>query len=436
MKITVIGTGYVGLVNGAGLADLGNEVTCLDIDDEKISQLNAGKIPIYEPELESVVKKNKKNGRLKFTTNSKEAIEQSSIIYICVGTPTSGNDKSADMSYIFSAAKDIGTYINDYKIIINKSTVPVGTADQVKRIIKENQTNDSEFVVVSCPEFLKEGTAVNDFRNPDRIVIGVDDKKAKEILTELYKPFETLNKPILFCNVRSAEMIKYASNAMLATRISFMNELSALCEKLNADVKMVSKGMGLDSRIGSKFLQAGLGYGGSCFPKDARALVHMMRENECSSGILEAVDSANERQKTRALPKIKKLIDDLEGKTICILGLAFKPETDDIREAPSLVLINQLVKEGAKVTAYDPVASENIKKAIKYDNLKITNDPYSAADGSHGIILVTEWNEFKELDYKRIQKSMKTACFVDCRNLLDPEEMRKMGFIYSSIGRP
>jgi UDPglucose 6-dehydrogenase len=435
MKITVIGTGYVGLVNGACLADLGNDVVCLDIDEKKISMLKDGKIPIYEPGLEPIVKKNVEKGRLTFTTNPKEAIESADIIYICVGTPTSGNDGGADMSYVFSAAKSIGTHMNGYKIVIDKSTVPVGTADQVKRIIEEQQT-EHEFDVVSCPEFLKEGSAVRDFMAPDRTVIGVNSEKAKEILAILYKPLERTDRPVLFCDVKSAEMIKYASNAMLATRISFMNELSALCEKVDANIKMVAKGMGLDSRIGHRFLQAGLGYGGSCFPKDVRALVHMMRENECSSGILEAVDNTNERQKTKALPKIKQLVGDLQGKTIGILGLSFKPKTDDIREAPALVLINQLIKEGANVKAYDPIAAENVKARMTHDKLEIVDDPYTAIEGAHGAVLVTEWDEFRSLNYPQIKEKMAEANFVDGRNVHDSKYMRKLGFNYLSIGRP
>ncbi len=347
MKIAVIGTGYVGLVLGTCLAELGNEIFCVDVDSEKIANLNKGIIPIYEPGLEELVKRNARERRLFFTTDIKKAIEDSTVIFIAVGTPQSSSG-AADLSAVKAVAAEIGKYMNNYKVVVNKSTVPVGTADLVKRIIKENQAKAIEFDVVSNPEFQREGTAVRDFMVPDRVVIGADSEKAKEIMISIYKAIARTDRPIVITDPRSAELIKYASNAMLSTRISFMNELSHLCEKTGADIKEVARGMGLDNRIGPRFLQAGVGYGGSCFPKDTRALISMLKENSCEPRILEAVDYVNEKQKLSLTPKIKKLVPELNGKTIAVWGLAFKPKTDDIREAPSILVIRELLKEGAR----------------------------------------------------------------------------------------
>jgi len=343
MKITIMGTGYVGLTAGTCLAGLGNDVICVDVDEEKIERLNLGIIPIYEPGLEELFKRNKKEGRLTFTTDKETAIKKAEVIFIAVGTPM-GENHEADLRYVKEVAKDIGTYMNDYKVIVDKSTVPVGTADMVKKVIKENQKSSVDFDVVSNPEFLKEGSAIKDFQNPDRIVIGADSEKAREIMGRIYQAVTRTGRPIVYTDIKSAELIKYASNAMLATRISFMNELSHLAERVGADIKKVAQGMGLDSRIGPKFLQAGIGYGGSCFPKDVQALIQTMKQYGCEAGILDAVEKANKRQKMSLIPKVMKLIPDMEGKTIAVWGLAFKPKTDDIREAPSIDVINKLLE--------------------------------------------------------------------------------------------
>lgn len=433
MKIAVIGTGYVGLVAGTCLSELGNEVVCVDVDDEKINKLNQDIIPIYEPGLEDMVKRNRREKRLVFTTNISSGIKESDVIFIAVGTPP-GKDHRADLSFVKSVAKTIGENLNGYKVIVDKSTVPVGTADEVSRIVKETSGSDN-FDVVSNPEFLREGEAINDFLTPDRIVIGTATQKAKEMMEDIYKGIARTDRPIVFCDVKSAEMIKYASNAMLATRISFMNEIARLCEKVNADVKMVAKGMGLDSRIGPRFLQAGVGYGGSCFPKDVQALAMTMEDNEVPSKILKAVEDVNKEQKSSLLPKVKKLVFDLKGKKIAVWGLAFKPKTDDMREAPSITLINQLNKEGAKVNAFDPEAEEQAKKMFTNNDIEYFKTPIDTVKDCDCLVIVTEWNEFRDIDREEIKLLLKTPNVIDGRNIWDPVEMKEEGFNYIGVGR-
>lgn len=432
MKIAVIGAGYAGLVSGTCLAELGNEVVCADIDSKKIDELNKGIIPIYEPELEGLVVRNLKEKRLCFTTDIKKAVEDSSVIFIAVNTPQA-SDGSADLSAVKAVASEIGRHMNEYKIIVNKSTVPVGTADLVKDIILKNQAKKIEFDVVSNPEFLREGTAVRDFMVPDRVVIGADSEKAKETMLRIYNSIARADRPIVVTSQKSAELIKYASNAMLAARISFMNELSHLCEKTGADIKEVAKGMGLDTRIGPRFLQAGIGYGGSCFPKDIRALVDMLNKTGCESKILEAVDYVNERQKLSLMPKIKKMFPVLKGKTVAVWGLAFKPKTDDIREAPSIFMINELLKEGARIKAFDPEAMENMKKI--FPHITYADNPYDCISSADLLVILTEWNEFREPDKEKMKSLMNKPNIIDGRNIYDSNEMKAAGFNYVGVGR-
>ena len=432
MKITVVGVGYVGLVVGTCFADMGNDVICVDVDKEKIDSLKSGKSPIYEPGLDDMLERNIRENRISFTTSVEEGIKKSDIIFIAVGTPP-GKNHEADLSAVNAVAKSIGQHMDSYKVIIDKSTVPVGTAEIVKGIIKENQKEKNDFDVVSNPEFLKEGTAIKDFTNPDRVIVGANSKKAEEIMKKLYSGIARIDKPILFTDVKSAEMIKYASNSMLATRISFMNMVANLCEKVGANVKAVAQGIGLDSRIGPKFLQAGAGYGGSCFPKDVNAFTETLKANDCDASILEAVDSINQKQKESLLPKIKKLLPDLKNKKIAIWGLAFKPKTDDMREAPSIVIINQLQKEGAKIKAFDPEAERNAKKILK--DIEYTPDPYETLKDCDALVIVTEWNEFRALDKEKIKSLLNKPNIIDGRNIWNPEEMKKLGFNYIGVGR-
>ncbi len=432
MKISVFGAGYVGLVVGSCLAELGNDVICVDIDLNKIKNLKKGNLPIYEIGLKEIIDRNLNEKRIYFTTDSNYAIENSEVIFIAVGTPMKKNN-GVDLSFVKSVAEDIGKYMNNYKVIVNKSTVPVGTADIVKQIIKENQRKSVEFDVVSNPEFLREGTALKDFMIPDRIVIGSDSDKAKNIMEKIYESVARTGKPILNTSIRTAELIKYASNAMLATRISFMNELSHLAEKVGADIKKVAQGIGLDSRIGPRFLQAGVGYGGSCFPKDVQALIQTLKQNNCEAKILEAVEEVNQKQKESLLPKIKKLVPSLKGKTITIWGLSFKPKTDDIRGASSLVIINQLQKEGALINVFDPEAQEKTKKILK--NINYFKTPYESLKNSSCLVIVTEWDEFRSLDKEKIKKLLKEPNVVDGRNVYDVEDMKEAGFNYISVGR-
>ncbi len=432
MKISCIGCGYVGLTISVCLAELGNDVICVDIDKKKIEDLNKGKVPIYEPGLEDMLKRNFKEKRISFATDIKIAIQNSDVIFIAVSTPP-GKDHEADISFVKDVAKGIGTYMNGYKVIVNKSTVPVGTAQVVRDIIKENQIKNVEFDVVSNPEFLREGEAINDFMMPDRVVIGTDSERAKKVMENIYKGIARTNKPIMFTDTKSAEIIKYASNAMLATRISFMNEIARLCEKAGGDVKEVAKGMGLDSRIGPRFLQAGVGYGGSCFGKDVRALTQTMNHHDVNSKIVPSVEEVNEEQKRSLLPKIKGLLPHLNGKTIAIWGLAFKPKTDDMREASSIVIIEQLQKEGAKIKAFDPEAEETAKKIL--NDVEYVNGPYDAIKDANALVIVTEWNEFRNLDKEKMKKLLKEPNIIDGRNIYEPKEMKELGFNYICVGR-
>lgn len=431
MKLTIIGTGYVGLVAGAGFANLGNDVICLDIDETKINQMADGVLPIFEPGLEEMFSRNLKSGRLKLTTNIQEAVQTSDIIFICVGTPN--NEKhEADLTAVKDAARAIGKYLNNYKIIVNKSTVPVGTADLVKKIIMESRQEPIEFDVVSNPEFLREGAAVKDFENPDRIVIGSDSKNAQKIMMSLYRSRARTDRPIISTDIRSAEIIKYASNAMLATRISFMNQLSYLCEKTGADIKEVARGMGFDNRIGPRFLQAGVGYGGSCFPKDIKALVTTLKQNDCESDLFEAVNRINEKQKSIVVEKLKSVLD-LQDSRIGIWGLSFKPKTDDIREAPALKIIEALQRLGATIHACDPVAIDNAKTVLR--DVRFFENPYETIRGCDALILATEWNEFRNLDMRAVKDLLNRPIIIDGRNIYDPKEMNALGFIYMGIGR-
>jgi len=432
LKVTIIGTGYVGLVAGACLADMGHEVVCLDVDKEKIEKLNKGIMPIYEPGLKTVVERNEADKRISYTTDKEKAIDFAEIIFIAVGTPQ-GDDNKADLTYVKQVAADIGKYMKGYKVVVDKSTVPVGTAEMVGKVIRENQPKPIDFDVVSNPEFLREGNAIKDFMSADRVVVGYDSDKAKIKMEKLYRTFVRSFRPIVFVDVKSAEMIKYASNCMLATRISFMNEVAKLCEKVGADVKKVAAGMGFDHRIGPFFLQAGTGYGGSCFPKDVRAFIEIGRENNVDFKILNAVEDVNEEQKKSLFPKIKKMVPDLNGKKIALWGLAFKPRTDDMREAPSLVIIKQLQAEGAKIAAFDPVAKETAEKMTK--DVEFVDDMYDVLKDASCLVVVTEWDEFRNFSYERVKELMKEPNIVDGRNVYDLEDMKEAGFNYLSIGR-
>ena len=428
-KITVIGVGYVGLVTAACFSDLGNKVTALDIDENKIEKLNNGEIPIYEPGLKELVFRNIDANRLSFTISMKEALKDSEFVFICVGTP-SGVDGDADMKYVAAAAKSIAENMHSPLIVINKSTVPVGTGDWVAEKINEAQTEPIEFSVVSCPEFLREGTAINDFMNPFRIVCGSTDKNAAELVADLHQP---LNAPALITNLRTSEMIKYASNAFLSTKISFINEIADICEKLGADVTEVAEGMGLDERIGPLFLGAGLGYGGSCFPKDIKALSFMADEMHVEPKIMKAVMATNKERRTKIVERLVEFVGELKGKTIGIFGLSFKPNTDDMRDAPSIDIINNLLSQGANVKAYDPVAME---EAVKYlPGIQLVSDPYEAAEGVDALMVLTEWNEFINVDLERINKLMNSPIVIDGRNIYEPEKMRSLGFTYRGVGR-
>jgi UDPglucose 6-dehydrogenase len=431
-KIAVVGTGYVGLVTGTCLAETGNHVICVDIDEKKIEKLRKGKVTIYEPQLDVYFERNIKQGRLHFTTNLKDAIDQSELIFLALPTPP-GEDGSADLSYILGVAEQLGHLLVDgYKVIIDKSTVPVGTAEKVHKAIALNAK--SEFDVVSNPEFLREGFAVEDFMKPDRVVIGTSSNRARKIMEELYLPFVRQGNPIIIMDERSAELTKYAANSFLATKISFMNEIANVCELLGADVDQVRMGIGSDERIGKRFLFPGIGYGGSCFPKDVKALVKSASDVNYNFQILESVMEVNENQKTALMPKIKSFFQgDLKGKHFAIWGLAFKPDTDDIREAPALYVIDSLLKEGATVTAYDPEAIDNVKRL----GLKISfaEDQYTALDNANALIICTEWATFRNPDFERMSKAITTKTIFDGRNLYSVDQMKKLGFGYFSIGR-
>lgn len=434
MKITMIGTGYVGLVTGACFAEFGHDVTCIDIDETKIARLQGGDIPIYEPGLDSLVQKNVQANRLVFTTEFEPGVPEAQVVMIAVGTPASRRgDGYASLEYVYDAARRIAAHLKDYTVVVTKSTVPVGTGRQVARIISEvNPTAD--FDVASNPEFLREGAAINDFMRPDRVVIGVGSKKAEEILKAIYRPLYLLETPFVITTIETAELIKYASNAFLAAKISFINELANLCEEVGADVQDVAKGIGLDGRIGKKFLHAGPGYGGSCFPKDTQALLRIAQEHGVACRIIEATVEVNAAQRARMARKIRMAVGGNEaGKTIAVLGLAFKPETDDIRDAPSLTIISALVEHGAAVRAHDPQAMGEARKVLP--EVKFCSSPYEACEGADAVVLMTEWNEYRALDMDRIKGQLKEPVFVDLRNVYSPDLMKEMGFRYYSVGR-
>lgn len=430
MKISVLGSGYVGLVTGACFADLGNDVTCMDVDADKVNMLNRGEVPIYEPGLSDLIKRNASEDRLRFSLVESSVLGDSEVIFICVGTPQGASGK-ADLQYILDAGETIAKSIQKHAVIVTKSTVPVGTAMRLTRVI--SAITDVEFDVVSNPEFLKEGAAIKDFQNPDRIVIGVDSERAKMILTRLYSAHARISRPILFVKPETAELIKYAANAMLASRISFMNALTPLCEKLGADIKDVGNGMGLDSRIGPRFLQASPGYGGSCFPKDVRALVDTLESHQMNANFFRAIDVVNERHKKSHINRLLKWIPDLHNIQVAVWGLSFKPRTDDIRESSSLTVIDQLLEHGARVTAYDPEAIENTRKV--FPQVEYTHTPYDAATGASAVMIMTEWDVFRNIDLERVKSVMERPVMVDCRNIYEPHILKELGFEYSSVGR-
>jgi len=432
MKITVIGTGYVGLVTGTCFAETGNKVTCVDIDAQKVARLKEGVMPIYEPGLEKIFLRNSKEGRLTFTTNMEEVIDQAEIIFLALPTPP-GADGSADLKYILGVADHLGKILKDYKVIVNKSTVPVGTADKVHAAISKNYKG--EFDVVSNPEFLREGVAVEDFMKPDRVVVGTRSERAKKLMSDLYAPFVRQGNPVIYMDERSSELTKYAANSFLATKISFMNEIAQLCERMGADVDMVRRGIGSDERIGKRFLFPGIGYGGSCFPKDVQALVQSSGEVEYSFEILKAVEKVNAHQKLHLVEKIKAYFNNnLQGKKIALWGLAFKPNTDDIREAPALAMIQSLMKEGASVMAYDPEAMLNVKNQIG-DSIQYASNQYEALQGADILVIATEWSEFRTPDFELIEKGLPSKVIFDGRNLFEVTKMQEMGYTYISIGR-
>jgi len=433
MNVCVVGTGYVGLVSGACFAEFGVNVVCVDKDKNKIDMLNNGAIPIYEPGLEELVRKNVKDNRLLFATDIDGAIKDALVVFIAVGTPPK-DDGSADLSYVEDVARSIAKNLNGYKVIVTKSTVPVGTGEKIKKIILEKNKKQADFDIVSNPEFLREGSAIEDFMRPNRVVIGASSERAVEVMKELYRPLYLIETPFVITNVESAEMIKYASNAFLATKISFINEVANLCEIVGADVHSVAKGMGLDHRIGSKFLHPGPGYGGSCFPKDTQAIAQIAKDHKYTFHIVEAVINANKKQKERMIEKIEKMTGELKGKTIGILGLSFKPNTDDIRDAPSVDIINNLLKRGVKIKAYDPVAMEEARKIFS-DNIIYCKDSYQAADGSDALVLITEWNQFRNLDLIKIKGLLKSPIIIDLRNVYDPQKMKELGIKYAGVGR-
>lgn len=433
MHIGIIGTGYVGLVSGACFAEFGIYVTCIDKDDKKVRSLKKGEVPFYEPGLEGLVKKNIKNGRLRFSTKIRDAVDSSLVIFIAVGTPPRG-DGSADMRYVESVAEEIAENIKGYKVIVTKSTVPVGTGAKLTKIISKKLKEQVDFDIVSNPEFLREGSAIEDFMRPNRVVIGARSQQAAAIMKDLYRPLYLIETPFVITNVETAELIKYASNAFLAVKISFINEISNLCDRVGADVHMVAKGMGLDHRIGAKFLHPGPGYGGSCFPKDTRALLTIAAKSGMDLEIVKSAVEANERQKIIMIEKIKNGVGDLKNKTIAVLGLSFKPNTNDMREAPSIFIIEKILKEKAKVKAFDPIAMEDAK-AIFHDKIKYAKGPYDCVNGADAVVILTEWNEFRNLELLKIKTLLKIPNFFDFRNIYEPEKMKRLGFNYFCVGR-
>ncbi len=434
MKLTVIGSGYVGLVAGACFAEAGNQVICMDVDEKKIASLRQGVIPIYEPGLEGLVERNYKLQRLTFTTVMQDAIQHSDILFIAVGTPPD-EDGSADLSHVLAVAKAIGQHMNGYKIVVNKSTVPVGTADKVREAIAAE--TELPFDVVSNPEFLKEGAAIDDFMYPDRVIIGTRNPKVGEIMKELYGPFTRTGNPILVMDEHSAEVTKYAANSLLATKISFINEIANLCDRVGADVEMVRRGIGSDKRIGHSFIFPGMGYGGSCFPKDVKAIIHTARQYGYHLQVLEAVEAANEAQKTILLPRIEAHFQGrLEGLTLALWGLSFKPRTDDMREAPAIPLIKALHARGVKLQAHDPAALEEAKRLGLDQMVQLFENNYDALQGADGLVIVTEWLDYREPDFERIRKALRTPVIFDGRNIYNPAKIRDLGFAYYAIGRP
>ncbi|HOJ78916.1 MAG TPA: UDP-glucose/GDP-mannose dehydrogenase family protein [Bacillota bacterium] len=434
MKITVIGSGYVGLVTAACLADFGHFITCVDKEQSKIENLKQGIIPIYEPGLEDLVLRGFNEGRLTFTTDIGEGVNNSTVIFIAVGTP-SLPDGSADLSQVEAVAAEVAGFMKDYKVIVNKSTVPVGTAKRVTEIVKQHLRGSIEFDVVSNPEFLREGSAIGDFMRPDRVIIGTRTEKAETLMKEVYRTLYLIDTPFVLTNPETAELIKYASNAFLATKITFINELANLCEAVGGDVQVVAKGIGLDGRIGLKFLHAGPGYGGSCFPKDTRALVHIAKQHGERVSLVETVVTANENQKQRMVSKIKKVLGELNGKTIAILGLAFKPNTDDMREAPSITIIEGLLQAGARIKAHDPVAMNEARKLFG-NAIAFCDDPYQTAEAADALVIITEWNSYRRLDLNRLKQLLKQPVLIDLRNIYTKEEAAAAGFTtYEGVGR-
>jgi len=433
MRVAMIGTGYVGLVSGACFADFGHEVICVDKDTGKIAALEKGEVPIYEPGLNDLVAANRRAGRLKFTNDLPGAVKAADAVFIAVGTPSRRGDGHADLTFVYDAAREIAGALDGFTVVITKSTVPVGTGDEVERIIREART-DAEFAVVSNPEFLREGAAIQDFKHPDRVVVGSDDARARGVMTELYRPLYLNRSPILFTDRRTAELIKYAANAFLATKITFINEIADLAEKVGADVQEIARGIGLDNRIGAKFLHAGPGFGGSCFPKDAVALLKTGQDHEVPLRIVEAVVAVNDTRKRAMARKVAAALGgESRGKTIAVLGLTFKPNTDDMREAPSIPLITALQDMGAKVRAYDPTGMEQAKPLMP--KVVFCKDAYACAEGASVLVIVTEWEQFRALDFARLKKVMERPVLVDLRNIYRPEEIARHGFVYESVGR-
>ena len=429
----MIGTGYVGLVSGSCLADFGNTVRCVDIDADRIDTLRDGRIPIYEPGLEDMVARNVDGGRLLFTTDLADAVANSDVIFIAVGTPPQP-DGSTDLSYVFTAAEQVAKLLSGYKVIVQKSTAPVGTARKITEIIREHAPAGAEFDVVSNPEFLREGSAVGDFLRPNRVVIGVESERARDIMKQVYRPLYLLETPVVLAELETAELIKYASNAFLATKISFINEMARISELVGANIDGVAKAMGLDRRIGPKFLHSGIGYGGSCFPKDVSSLAHIAREAGYEAKIVGAVIETNRGMAEHAIVKVRSQLGDAKGKTVGILGLAFKPNTDDVREAPSAKVVQAMIDDGATVRVYDPVATENFLAQVT-DQVVVCKSAYEAAEGAHATVLVTEWNEFRVLDLARLKSAMADPVFIDCRNVYNPQQMKEHGIRYDSFGR-
>ena len=432
MHIAVIGTGYVGLVTGACFAEFGVDVTCVDIDSTKIARLIAGEMPIYEPGLEQLVTKNVQSGRLRFTTDLKQAVEQALVVFLAVGTPPKG-DGSPDLSFVEAAARSVAEHMNGYKVIVTKSTVPIGTGEYLRTLIRQHLKSSLSFGIVSNPEFLREGAAINDFMRPDRVVVGSSDDEAVAIMRDLYRPLYLIEVPFVVTSLEAAELTKYAANAFLATKISFINEIANLCESIGCDVHDVARAIGMDRRIGSKFLHPGPGFGGSCFPKDTQALASVARQFGRDSMIVDAVIEVNRRQRLAMIPKIEELLGELKGKTVAILGLAFKPETDDMREAPAIDIISGLLQRGATVRAYDPVAMTEAAKVLP--EVSFARDEYEAVTDADALVFVTEWNQFRALDMGRVRDLMKSPRIADLRNIYDPADMRALGFEYVGVGR-